>query len=112
MHAYVLAEAGVPEILRRLAAHCRFNVAAERALALGPSGDRSTVAFLAGGDRRGGQSANQFAEISIGGARDIRDLAERAAKGARLQPLNLLQVLDMLVAARTLRPGLPAIARC
>ncbi|MFT4037412.1 MAG: endonuclease MutS2 [Thermomicrobiales bacterium] len=103
MHDYVLAKLEYPEILRRLAAHCRFNVAAERALALGPSGDRSTVAFLLAVTAEAVDLQTSFPEITIGGARDIRDLAERASKGARLQPLDLLQVLDMLVAARTLR---------
>ncbi|MDQ3467036.1 MAG: hypothetical protein M3411_02225, partial [Chloroflexota bacterium] len=44
-----------------------------------------------------------FPEVSIGGARDIRALATRAAKGGRLQPGDLLLVLDMLAASRNLR---------
>jgi DNA mismatch repair protein MutS2 len=103
MHEHVLAKLEFPEILRRLAEQCRFNVAAERALELGPSGERSVVIYLLEVTAEAVDLLTNFPDISIGGARDVRALAERAAKGARLQPLDLLQVLDMLAAARTLR---------
>src|SRR6185312_4053038 len=48
----------------------------------------------------------EFPEVSIGGAKDVRSHVERAAKGGRLQPADLLQVLDMVSAARTLRRSL------
>ncbi|MDF3039621.1 MAG: hypothetical protein K0Q71_2327, partial [Thermomicrobiales bacterium] len=38
MHENILAKLEFPEILERLAARCRFSVAAERARELGPSG--------------------------------------------------------------------------
>jgi DNA mismatch repair protein MutS2 len=103
MHEQVLAKLEFPEILQRLAAQCRFNVAAERALELGPSGERSVVVYLLEVTAEAVDLLTNFPDITIGGARDVRPLTERAAKGARLQPLDLLQVLDMLVAARTLR---------
>lgn len=103
MHEHVLAKLEFPEILQRLAAHCRFNVAAERAFELGPSGDRATVVYLLEVTAEAVDLLTNFPEITIGGARDVRALAERASKGTRLQPMDLLQVLDMLAAARTLR---------
>lgn len=103
MHENVLAKLEFPEILQRLAAHCRFNVAAERALELGPSGERSAVVYLLEVTAEAVDLLTTFPDITIGGARDVRALVERATKGARLQPLDLLQVLDMLAAARTLR---------
>ena len=103
MHEHVLAKLEFPEVLQRLAAHCRFNVAMERALELGPSGERSTVTYLLEVTAEAVDLLTTFPDITIGGARDIRALADRASKGARLQPLDLLQVLDMLAAARTLR---------
>ena len=40
MHEHVLAKLEFPEILERLARHCRFSVAAERARELGPERGR------------------------------------------------------------------------
>jgi DNA mismatch repair protein MutS2 len=105
VHEYVLAKLEFPAILGRLAAHCRFSVAAERARELGPSGDRGTVAFLLEVTAEAVDLLTAFPDITIGGARDVRSLIERAAKGARLQPSEILQVLDMIVAARGLRRG-------
>ncbi|MFM9107414.1 MAG: endonuclease MutS2, partial [Chloroflexota bacterium] len=41
--------------------------------------------------------------MAVGAARDVRALAERAVKGARLQPADHLQVLDLVSASRSLR---------
>ncbi len=90
-------------MLGRLAARCRFGVAAERARELGPSGDPSTVAYLLGVTSEAVDLLTTFPDVSIGGARDIRALVARAAKGGRLLPPDLLLVLDMVSAARNLR---------
>ncbi len=103
MHQLVLAKLEYPEILERLAAQCRFSVAAERARELGPSGEESTVAYLLEVTAEAVDLMTDFPDVTIGGARDVREVVERAAKGVRLQPGELLQILDMLVAARTLR---------
>ena len=106
VHELVLAKLEFPEILARLASHCRFSVAAERARELGPSRDHGTVAYLLDVTAEAVDLLTEFPDVTIGGAKDVRDLAERAAKGARLQPPDLLQVLDMIGAARTLRRAL------
>ena len=103
MHEHVLAKLEYPEILERLAHQCRFSVAAERARELGPSGNLQTVAYLLEVTAEAVDLLTDFPEVTIGGARDVRDLIERAAKGARLQPAELLQVLDMITATRNLR---------
>ena len=103
MHEQVLAKLEFPEILDRLAKQCRFSVAAERARELGPSGDAGTVAYLLDVTAEAEALLTDFPDVTIGGARDVRDLVERAAKGSRLQPPELLNVLDMLTAARNLR---------
>ena len=103
MHDQVLAKLEFPEILRQLAGQCRFGVAAERARELGPSGDESTVAYLLDVTGEAESLITNFPDVTIGGARDVREVVERAAKGGRLQPAELLNVLDMLVASRNLR---------
>jgi DNA mismatch repair protein MutS2 len=103
MHENILAKLEFPEILERLAARCRFSVAAERARELGPSGDAATVRYLLDVTAEAVDLLTEFPDVTIGGARDVRGLVERAARGSRLQPAELLQVLDMLVAARNLR---------
>lgn len=103
MHEQVLAKLEFPEILERLAQQCRFNVAAERARELGPSGDVATVRYLLEVTAEAVDLLTEFPDVTIGGARDVRDIVERAAKGVRLQPADLMQVLDMIAAARNLR---------
>lgn len=102
-HGAVLAKLEFPEILRRLAGRCRFSVAAERALEIGPSGDPEQVAYLLGVTAEAVDLQTNFPDVTIGGARDIRLLVDRAAKGGRLQPPELLLVQDMVVAGRGLR---------
>ena len=46
VHEQILAKLEFPQILERLARQCRFDVAAERARELGPSGDVNQVAYL------------------------------------------------------------------
>lgn len=102
-HEAVLAKLEFPAILDRLAAACRFSVAAERARELGPSGDISTVRYLLTVTAEAVDLLTNFPDITIGGARDIRALVERAEKGGRLQAPELLTVADMVTASRSLR---------
>ncbi|HKG27733.1 MAG TPA: endonuclease MutS2, partial [Thermomicrobiales bacterium] len=106
MHERVLAKLEYSAILDRLGQECRFSVAAEKARELGPSGDAATVAYLLDVTAEAVDLLTEFPDVTIGGARDVRNLVQRAAKGARLQPAELLQVLDMVSAARNLRRAL------
>ena len=103
MHEAVLAKLEFPSVLERLAARCRFGVAAERARELGPSGDLAQVRYLLDVTAEAVDLLTSFPDISIGGARDIRTLVARAAKGGRLMPPELLLIQDMLGAGRNLR---------
>ncbi|MDP9366705.1 MAG: endonuclease MutS2, partial [Chloroflexota bacterium] len=103
MHDAVLAKLEFPAVLERLASRCRFGVAAERARELGPSGDPSQVAYLLEVTAEAVDLLTNFPDVSIGGARDIRALVARAAKGGRLTPPELLLVQDMVAAGRNLR---------
>ena len=91
------------EILRRLSTHCRFNVAARNALEVRPSGDRRIVRYLLDLTSEAVELLVQQPEFSVGGARDITDPLGRAQKGARLQPHDLMLVMDTLRAGRELR---------
>ncbi|MFL5760467.1 MAG: endonuclease MutS2 [Thermomicrobiales bacterium] len=91
------------QVLQRLSQRCRFSVAMERALELGPSGDSSTVKYLLSVTAEAVDLLTNFPDISIGGARDIRLLVERAEKGGRLASTELLLVHDMVHASRNLR---------
>ena len=103
MHEALLRKLEFSAVLDRLAARCRFGVAAERARDLGPSADPEQVAYLLGVTAEAVDLLTFFPDISIGGARDIRELVARAAKGGRLLPTELLLVQDMIGAGRNLR---------
>jgi DNA mismatch repair protein MutS2 len=102
----VLTKLEFPAIRERLAGLCRFSVSAERAHEIGPTGDAKTVAYLLDVTQEAVDLVTNFPDITIGGARDVRELAEKAEKGGRLQPGELLLVHDMVVAARSLRRSL------
>ncbi len=105
MNDHVLAKLEFFEVLQRLSRECQFSVAAERALTLRPDDERSLVARSLDVTAEAVDLLTTFPEVGIGGARDVRGLAERAEKGARLQPSDLQLVQDMLAASRNLRRG-------
>ncbi len=94
------------EIRIRLAAHCQFSVTSELALSLEPSTDRWLVDRWVEGTAEGVDLLTNFPDITIGGARDIRSAAERAGKGSRLLPQELMSIADTARAARLLRRSL------
>lgn len=92
-----------PAIRERLAGLCRFSVAAELARALAPSSDARFVVQALDVTQEAVELVTAHPDISIGGARDIRELASKAEKGGRLVPPELLLVHDMVTAGRALR---------
>jgi DNA mismatch repair protein MutS2 len=103
LHEATLRKLEFPQVLAKLAAECRFSVAAEKAAEVGPSGEIEQVRYLLSVTAEAVDFIGAFPDISIGGARDIRTLVLRAEKGGRLQPIELLQVLDMVGASRQFR---------
>ncbi|MEZ4531183.1 MAG: endonuclease MutS2 [Thermomicrobiales bacterium] len=87
----------------RLAAQCLFTVSAETASTLEPSTDRWLVDRWLEATAEGVDLLTNFPDISIGGARDIRSGAERAGKGSRLLPQELMTIAETARAARLLR---------
>ena len=100
-----------PAVRARLAAYAAFAPSRRLAEALEPSSDPVIVArgldetdearaFLAGRP-----------DVGIGGARDIGPGVERAARGGRLDPTELLAIAETLVAAARLADALRAVER-
>ena len=94
------------EIRDRLAEQCLFSVSGEYALALEPSTDRWLVDRWLEATAEGVDLLTNFPDITIGGARDIRSGAERAGKGSRLLPQELMAIADTARAARLLRKSI------
>jgi DNA mismatch repair protein MutS2 len=103
VHEATLRKLEFAQVLAKLSAACQFSVAAERALEVGPSGEPMQVNYLLSITDEAVDLITSFPDLSIGGARDIRALVTRAEKGGRLQPADLLLVLDMINASRNLR---------
>jgi DNA mismatch repair protein MutS2 len=104
--ARAVAKLELPIILERLAALCQFSVGAERARELGPSGEAGQVAYLLDVTGEARELLGEQPDLTIGGARDIRSQIDRAAKGSRLQPADLLLVADTLHAIHSFRSKL------
>jgi DNA mismatch repair protein MutS2 len=73
------------------------------AMELMPSTDRWLVDRWQEATSEGVDLLTNFPDITIGGARDIRAAAERAGKGSRLLPQELMAVADTARASRLLR---------
>jgi len=91
-----------PKILERLASYCAFAASAEKARALLPTDDPEEAV------RRQAETSEAVAmlstrpDLSIGGARDVRQVVDLAAHNGVLAPADLLDIKSTLVAARTL----------
>jgi DNA mismatch repair protein MutS2 len=103
VHEATLRKLEFSRVLERLAASCQYSVAAERALEVGPSGEQQQVSYLLSITDEAVDLITAFPDLSIGGARDIRAVVTRAQKGGRLQPADLLLILDTINASRNLR---------
>src|SRR5919202_1416307 len=92
-------------VLDLLARRCVYSVARERAATIGPSSDPSQVAYLLSITREAVDLLSTNPGFSVGGARDIRPVLDRAVHGALLLPTELGDVLDTVHAAHALRRG-------
>ncbi len=95
-----------PEVRRRLAEHTSFAPSRRLAEALQPSSDPVLVKrWLDETDEARGLLSERPG-VGVGGARDIGQWVERAARGGRLDAGNLLEVLVTLEAAGRLAQAL------
>lgn len=92
-----------PKILEKLASFAMFSASKELALALRPT---PYLAQAQGWQAETTEAYRLLAVklgLSIGGARDVRPLVERAKRGAILMPLEFLDIRQTLVSARDLQ---------
>ncbi|HUF06826.1 MAG TPA: endonuclease MutS2 [Candidatus Binatia bacterium] len=85
-------------IVEQLAALASFEPSRELALATVPVADADHVGLLQDQTDEAARLLDEQAQATIGGARDVRPAVERAARGGRLTPAELLEVADTLVA--------------
>ncbi|MBI2939347.1 MAG: endonuclease MutS2 [Chloroflexi bacterium] len=99
----MLAVLEFPKILQRLADLTAFAASRELALALRPSVDRAVVEHELGITAEARRLFDLKASATVGGARDVRPPAQRAALGGILLPEDFLDILSTLQAGRGLR---------
>lgn len=100
---HTLSKLEYRQILDMLAQQCRFSVAAERARELRPSSNPQLVESMLATTAEAAHLLVQFPAFSIGAARDIRGYLEKAEKGYRLQPAELMLIMDTLRSSRDTR---------
>lgn len=91
-----------PKVLDRLAGYAAFSASADLARALRPTADRSLAHLWQTQTSEARRLLDVNADVSVGGATDIRPFVETARHGGVLSPADLLAVKNTLVAARTL----------
>jgi len=91
-----------PKILARLATHTSFSAGEKQAQALEPETSLHQIRGLLETTGEARALLDAKPNTTLGGAHDVRPLAEAAQRGAVLPPPELLDVRDTLVAARTL----------
>ncbi|MGA7732104.1 MAG: Smr/MutS family protein [Chloroflexia bacterium] len=92
-----------PKVRERLASYASFSASRELALALLPSNDISHVRRQQRITTEAVRLLSLRSDVTIGGARDVREIAGRAALGSLLDPTDILLVKITLAAARNLR---------
>ncbi len=91
-----------PKILEQLAGFTAFSASEKLALSLRPSNKASVVRARQALTSEAAFLLSENADVSIGGARDIRPQARLAARDGILLPEDLTQVKDTLEAGRDL----------
>jgi DNA mismatch repair protein MutS2 len=94
-----------PKILARLADFCDFSASAELARDLSPTPDFDE-AFERLAETSEARKLLSTQDLTIGGAHDIREHVDLAARGGVLEPKELLDVQNTLIATRNLRRNL------
>ncbi len=97
-------------VLERLAEHASFSASRDRILGMRPAADFLSAVRLLDETSQARMLLDRHAEISIGGARDIRPAAEDAARGITLPADVLVAVRATLESARAIRRALARIA--
>jgi DNA mismatch repair protein MutS2 len=91
-----------PKVLERLADYCAFPASVEKARALRPTSDLEEAHRRQAVTREVLMLLSTSTNLTIGGARDVREKVELAERGGVLLPSDLLDIKYTLIAARTL----------
>jgi DNA mismatch repair protein MutS2 len=100
-----------PQIRARLAAYASFPPSRRLAEALEPSDEPLVVARRLDETDEARELLSERPEVGIGGAKDVGIAVERAARGGRLDTLELLAIADTLTAAGRLADALRGVSR-
>ncbi len=106
MNEKSLAVLEFPKVREQLVSRAAFAVSKELAGALRPSADHRIVAAALRETSEAGALLEAQPAFGVGGARDIRVVVDRAARGARLEPAELLDVLMTLQSAQRVQATL------
>lgn len=90
------------KVLERLAAYTDFSASAELARAIRPTDDFQQALDRLAATTEARRLLSVKSEVTIGGARDIRPLSDRAARSSVLLPGELLEIKYTLISAREL----------
>ncbi|HJX40521.1 MAG TPA: hypothetical protein VJ345_03575, partial [Anaerolineales bacterium] len=93
----------LPKVLAGLAARAAFSASRDLALSLSPTADLAEARRRQAETSEARRLLELRPELSIGGARDVRPRVGAAARGAVLEPGDLLEIKDTLLSARDLR---------
>ncbi|MBI4631206.1 MAG: hypothetical protein HY740_05725 [Chloroflexi bacterium] len=96
----------LPKILDRLAAYCAFSGGSSLARALTPTIDLNEATRRQQETSEAQKLLSLKADVSIGGARDVRGYAGDAVIGAVLLPIEILEIKNTLIAGRALKRAL------
>lgn len=102
MDAKSLSMLEFSKVLERLAGYADFSASAGLARGLRPTADLQEALARQAVTSEARRLLSVKSEVGIGGARDVRPLAERAARSGVLLPAELLEIKSTLIAAREL----------
>ena len=91
-----------PKVLERLANYAAFSASAELARALRPAETLEEALKRQQVTSEARLLLDLNVDVTVGGATDVRQLAERAARRGTLEPAELMAVKDTLTSARNL----------
>jgi DNA mismatch repair protein MutS2 len=91
-----------PKILKKLAGYAAFSASAELALDLLPTSDLDIARTAQARTSEARHLLSLMSDFSVGGARDVRSLAEKARRAGVLLPHELLDVRETLASGRNI----------
>jgi len=103
INAHYLRTLEYDKIIEHLAQHTSFSASRELAQALQPETDGREVARLLQETTEAKDLISKRTDVTVGGTRDVRELAYRASLSSRLMPSDLLDVRYTLESSARLR---------